>query len=106
MIRRHYRNWNLSLVNADRRIDEADAVVQKVAGENEVCRRLVPIPDIGPVTATATIAAIGSGAACKKRARVFRVARNRPGHPSVPAEARESKLYEISRTVRSKSSCK
>ena len=47
-------------------IDEADAVIQKIAGENEACRRLVVIPGIGPVTATAIIAAIGNGAAFKK----------------------------------------
>src|SRR6202035_254292 len=45
------------------RIDEADAVIQKIAGENEACRRLVVIPGIGPVTATPLIAAIGNGAA-------------------------------------------
>lgn len=47
-------------------IDEADAVIQKIAGENEACRRPVAIPGIGPVTATAIIAAIGNGAALKK----------------------------------------
>jgi transposase len=45
------------------RIDQADAVIQKTAGENEACQRLVAIPGIGPVTATAVIAAIGNGAA-------------------------------------------
>src|SRR3982074_3611192 len=39
---------------------------QKIAGENEACRRLVKIPGIGPVTATAVIAAIGNGAAFRK----------------------------------------
>ena len=48
------------------RIDEANAVIQKIAGENEACRRLVTISGIGPVTATAVIAAIGNGAAFKK----------------------------------------
>jgi transposase len=48
------------------RIDEADAVINKIAGDNEACRRLVAIPGIGPVTATAIIAAIGNGAAFKK----------------------------------------
>jgi len=48
------------------RIDEADAVIKKTAGENEVCRRLVAIPGIGPITSTAIIAAIGNGAALKK----------------------------------------
>ena len=48
------------------RIDEADAVINKIAGDNDACRRLVAIPGIGPVTATAIIAAIGNGAAFKK----------------------------------------
>lgn len=48
------------------RIDEADAVLNKTAHENEACQRLVTIPGIGPVTATALIAAIGNGAAFRK----------------------------------------
>jgi transposase len=48
------------------RIDEADAVLNKTAHENEACQRLVAIPGIGPVTATALIAAIGNGAAFRK----------------------------------------
>jgi transposase len=48
------------------RIDEADSVIQKTAGENEACQRLVEIPGIGPVTATAVIAAIGNGGAFHK----------------------------------------
>src|SRR6266481_7581494 len=48
------------------RIDEADAVIKKTAGENEACRRLVAIPGIGPITATAIIAAVGNGAAFRK----------------------------------------
>ena len=38
----------------------------RIAGELEHCKRLVAIPGIGPVIATATIAAIGNGAAFKK----------------------------------------
>ena len=68
----------LELDHLQMRIDEADAVIKKTAGENEACRRLVAIPGIGPITATAIIAAIGNGAAFKKDARVYRVARNRP----------------------------
>jgi len=48
------------------RIEEADAVIQRTADENEACQRLVKIPGIGPVTATAVIAAIGNGAAFRK----------------------------------------
>jgi transposase len=53
----------LELDHLQMRIAEADAVIQKIAG---ACRRLVVIPGIGPVTATAIIAAIGNGAAFKK----------------------------------------
>ena len=49
-----------------RQIDESDKLILRIAGENEACRRLVAIPGIGPMTATATIAAIGNGAAFKK----------------------------------------
>ena len=56
----------LELDHLQMRIDEADAVIKKTACENEVCRRLVAIPGIGSITATAIIAAIGNGAAFKK----------------------------------------
>jgi transposase len=48
------------------RIDEADGVLNKTTHENAACQRLVAIPGIGPVTATALIAAIGNGAAFRK----------------------------------------
>jgi transposase len=48
------------------RLEEADALIQKTAQKNEACRRLDAIPGIGPVTATALIAAIGNGAAFRK----------------------------------------
>jgi transposase len=48
------------------RIDEADAVLNRTAHENEACQRLVAITGVGPVTATALIAAIGNGAAFRK----------------------------------------
>jgi transposase len=48
------------------RIDEADAVLNETAHENEAWQRLMEIPGIGPVTATALIAAIGNGAAFRK----------------------------------------
>jgi transposase len=56
----------LELDHLQMRIDEADALIKQTAGENEACRRLVAIPGIGPVTATAVIAAIGNGAAFAK----------------------------------------
>jgi transposase len=48
------------------RLEEAEALIQLTAQESEACRRLDAIPGIGPVTATALIAAIGNGAAFGK----------------------------------------
>jgi transposase len=48
------------------RIDKMDLVLQQTAKENEACQRLTTIPGIGPVTATALVAAIGNGAAFTK----------------------------------------
>jgi transposase len=44
-------------------IDEADTLIARAAGNQEPCRRLMAIPGIGPLTATAVVAAIGNGAA-------------------------------------------
>src|SRR5438270_8434024 len=47
-------------------LEGADVLIQKAAQENEACERLDAIPGIGPMTATAVIAAIGNGAAFQK----------------------------------------
>jgi hypothetical protein len=49
-----------------RQIEECDQLIVRIASELEACRRLIAIPGIGPVIATATVAAIGNGAAFKK----------------------------------------
>ena len=56
----------LEMQYLSRQIDESDKLILKIAHEIESCRRLIAIPGIGPLTATATIAAIGNGAAFKK----------------------------------------
>jgi transposase len=56
----------VELEQLDTRVGEADAVIQKMVCENEACQRLVKIPGIGPVTATAVVAAIGNGTAFRK----------------------------------------
>ena len=48
------------------RIEEMDRVIQKTAKENEDCQRLTEIPGVGPVTATALIAAVGNASTFRK----------------------------------------
>ena len=48
------------------RLEEAEALIGQTVQEDQACQRLVKIPGIGPVTATAVIAAIGNGAAFRK----------------------------------------
>jgi transposase len=50
----------------DRRIGELDAELTSMAREDEACRRLFEIPGIGPLNATALVAAAGNGAAFDK----------------------------------------
>lgn len=46
--------------------DQLDLVILERAKEDEACQRLTAIPGIGPVTATALIAAVGNGGAFRK----------------------------------------
>jgi len=48
------------------RIEQMDAVIHQTATENEACRRLTSIPGVGPVTATALVAAIGNGSGFRR----------------------------------------
>jgi len=48
------------------RIAQTDAVIQQRAREDEACQRLTTIPGVGPMTATALIAAIGDGTAFRE----------------------------------------
>src|SRR5882724_11010131 len=56
----------LELDQMAKRLEDADALIEQTARDNEDCQRLVKIPGLGPVTATAVIAAIGNGAAFRK----------------------------------------
>jgi transposase len=47
-------------------IEVASEDINRIAAEDEDCRRLRQIPGIGPLVATATVAAIGNGAAFHK----------------------------------------
>jgi transposase len=56
----------LELEQLAARMEEMDRVIQKTARENEACQRLTEIPGVGPVTATALIAAVGNASAFGK----------------------------------------
>ena len=48
------------------RVESMDQVIQRRVKEDEACQRLTSIPGIGPVTATALVAAIGNGSGFRK----------------------------------------
>lgn len=54
------------LVALDGRIDEMDKEIIQIASENSAAQRLQQIPGIGPVTATALVAAIGDASFFKR----------------------------------------
>jgi transposase len=47
-------------------IDEIDLGIVQASSEHEACQRLMAIPGIGPVTATAIVSAVGNGAEFKR----------------------------------------
>jgi transposase len=56
----------LELEQLTARIEQMDRVIQQTAKENDACQRLTTIPGVGPVTATALIAALGNASAFRK----------------------------------------
>jgi transposase len=56
----------IELDQLSERIEEMDALLARISKENEACQRLTTIPGVGPVTATALVAAIGNGSAFRK----------------------------------------
>jgi len=60
------RELRLEMQYLHRQIEQCDKLIVRIASELEQCKCLMTIPGIGPITATATIAAIGNGAAFKK----------------------------------------
>ena len=57
---------NLEMDQLSERIAKMDDILQRTARENEACERLTSIPGVGPVTATALVAAVGNGAAFRR----------------------------------------
>ena len=61
-----WRSLKLELDDLNQWVSQVDAALKQIASENEACRRLLAIPGVGSITATAVIAAIGNGAAFTK----------------------------------------
>ncbi|HEX3473318.1 MAG TPA: IS110 family transposase [Silvibacterium sp.] len=56
----------LELAQLAEKIDRSDTAIAQIARQNEACQRLIAMPGVGPVTATAIIATVGNGAAFRK----------------------------------------
>lgn len=56
----------LELEQLTARIEAMDRAIQQTAMQDEACQRLTAIPGIGPVTATALVAAIGNGSGFRR----------------------------------------
>ena len=54
-----WREWQ----QLEREIDHVSAVIDSIAKTDPVCRRLMAVPGVGPIVATALVAAIGDGTA-------------------------------------------
>jgi len=67
LLDRMWQEWNQMEVDI-KAITEA---IERIGNENALCRRLRQIPGFGPLVSTATVAAIGNGAAFR-RGRDFR----------------------------------
>ena len=81
----------------DQRIDEVTGEIETLARDDEACQRLMTVPGIGPIIASAMVATIGDGSALPPRTRLRRLARaraatdldRRSNHPWPHLQARE-----------------
>ena len=65
--------WKL----VEQQIEELNGELERISASDAGCTRIRKIPGIGPVVATAIVAAIGNGAAFRKGQRVCSMARHR-----------------------------
>jgi transposase len=59
----------------DERIEGVSTEIEALADQDPACERLMTVPGIGPIISSATVAAIGNGAAILKGTRLRRLAR-------------------------------
>ena len=63
MFRELLHGLHRELLHLDERIADYDARIAELARQSEACQRLMSIPGIGPLAATALVAAVGDGKA-------------------------------------------
>lgn len=66
MMRRLVARLASELKQLEVQIAEIDAIIVGQAEDQDACRRLMAIPGIGPITATAIVSAVGNGAEFRK----------------------------------------
>jgi transposase len=62
LLNRQWREWE----ELDTRFEELGAEINNAADQDEACGRLLKIPGVGALTATALVAAIGNGSAFRR----------------------------------------
>lgn len=62
LLQRMIEEWN----EIEEDLDEVNAEIEAIAKADEGCRRLLTVPGVGPVVATAMVAAIGNGSAFRR----------------------------------------
>lgn len=60
LVRDTFGGLKEQLKTLDKEIEQYDKQIEKIAKENKLCRRVQAIPGVGPLTATAIVAAVGS----------------------------------------------
>jgi len=63
MFRELLNGLHQELLHLDRRISEYDSYIARLVEQSDACRRVMSIPGIGPLTATALVAAVGDAKA-------------------------------------------
>src|SRR3712207_8948793 len=57
----------------DRAVEALTKEIEAIAAQNETCRRLLKVPGVGPLVATAMVAAIADGSAFRQIGRAQRL---------------------------------
>ena len=62
LLRQLWEEWT----TLEEQIDQVQLTIELIANQDAACLRLQKIPGVGPLTATAMVAAIGNGSAFRK----------------------------------------